>query len=118
MTYFDPLTVFHAMCDASRTHVLPVRFRTDLTRHDRAFLRRHDGSPFGWILYEHGTHVALQRRAASIESVRRLTENFGEGSSYPAARFYVWDGAAFREVTADRWAEILIESRGEVHAPG
>lgn len=82
----------------------PVRFRTDLTKHDRAFLATKPvDRPFAWILRENGTSLyfpgiidGVGHRAS--EMARSNAEIFG----VEQCKFFVWDGRALVEYpTAD-----------------
>jgi len=72
----------------------PLRFRTDLTKHDRAFLATKPvDRPFTWILREDGTGIyfpgiidGVGHRASQM--ARSQAEIFGADK----CKFFVWDG--------------------------
>jgi len=91
----------------------PLRFRTDLTKHDRAFVTKHEADrPFIWVLRDSGTHLAypgiidgVRHRASGY--ARMVAESFGAAK----CKFFIWDGQKLVEyATADaadaRMAEI------------
>lgn len=82
---------------------LPQRFVTDLHVHDLAWLCAYPHQPFGWVLYEGGTH--LHRRGIKPGLCQTLT-----GPDWPGARYFVSDeGSSLRAVTACEWAEWMQE---------
>jgi len=83
---------------------LPRRFPTDLHVHDLAWLLANPNCPFGWILYEGGTH--LHRRGIRGNLAATLTS----GADWPGSRYFVSeDGSALREVTAEEWSSWMTE---------
>ncbi len=54
------LSAFQQLRATAQQHGLPKAYQTDLTVHDRAYLRRHQRPTcFGWLLREHGTDILL-----------------------------------------------------------
>ena len=61
----------------------PKSFVTDFTKHDRAVIKERDiASPFVWIVYESGTHLAYSAKYAA--DLERIT--------LPLGRAYYWTG--------------------------
>jgi hypothetical protein len=95
---------YRAIVAAAEQVGWPLKFRTDLTKHDRAFLaEREPSKPFSWILHEGGTHIyapgiidGVGHKASS--RARAVAETFSQYT----CRFYLWDGARLIEcATAD-----------------
>lgn len=74
----------------------PFRFRTDLTKHDRAWVERlPPAAPQGfvWVLREDATHIwAFGWRDGAGNSPADLIRSVAKDD--PSARFYIWDGCA------------------------
>lgn len=75
------------MLEISEKTGLPIRFRTDLTKHDRQAVSDHGGEPFAWYLYDSGTHIVWPdgRRRGTGDLVLSVTQA-GNGS------WYIWNG--------------------------
>jgi hypothetical protein len=79
----------------------PLRFKTDLTTHDRAFLEKRDPSlPFAWVLAEAATYMAAftpgpNGDTCATERFLRAVESLRE-----PARYYFWSGTELREVSS------------------
>jgi len=53
-------TAYQQMCREAQKTGFPRSFKTDLSLHDRSFLRqRHRPRQFGWLLRECGTDILL-----------------------------------------------------------
>lgn len=113
---FDDEKIYRAMKRESAKHRMPERFRTDLTKHDRKFLREHDGrEPFGWILYCNGTTLLRAAGAdqKSRDNVRKVGDAFRGGEMGDVGGFYLYlPHRGFHEVTPERWIEALTERCG------
>jgi hypothetical protein len=114
---FDDAGVYRAMCAESKRLRLPKAFKTDLTKHDRALLRAHDGRPFGWILHEHGTTLLVAPAPDDPKRVKREREiasignGFAAGEIAPGPHFYLYDSArGFRACEAREWIDTLCHS--------
>jgi len=93
---------YEAMLVASARLKLPVRFRIDLTSHDRKSLVAHGNLKdhrFVWALYAHGTHLiwiasGSDTRGGGEENVlvRCVEEEF-----LPGLHWFAWDGCCFSE---------------------
>lgn len=104
--------IYRDMVYYSKQYKMPEAYRTDLTKHDRDFLRHHKGEPFGWILYRHGTH--LMRTPRGVRGVARDRAAIRDVAEWaradaPEAKFFVWDGASFREEDREGWVSTLQE---------
>ena len=90
---------YQALLAESARVQLPIRFRTDLTRHDRTILAWPDAPlRFVWILGRDGTH--LFGEDTSADCVDALRHCFGPQGSCrcESHRHYVWDGANLHSV--------------------
>jgi len=114
--------VYLAMRAESARLGLPLSFKTDLTKHDRAFLRVHDGHPFGWVLHEHGTtllegvrpetdHAKRIKRSREIESIGN---GFAAGEISPNPHCYLYDlQRGFRACEPREWIDFLTSEESE-----
>lgn len=100
-----PQTPVHyaAIVAASEKLGLPLRFRTDLTQHDRSALHQHGPAvPFLWCVGEDGTYMMRGPWHAHEESkLRGLVTTLAE---WARVHWFFWDGSA------------LLELRGPEHA--
>lgn len=113
---FDDDAVYAIMKAASAEHGWPKgSYRRDLRTHDRAFLKRHDGGAFGWVLYHNGTHI---HRKADPENLREVRNARDVGRAFASGSmgdhvFYVFDGVQldparkFVQVDYLEWIGIL-----------
>jgi len=90
---------YQAIRDEAERVGWPTTFRTDLTKHDRAWLANRDPSkPFVWILREGGTHICAP---GIIDGVFHKASQYGrmvsEAFRPHPCRFYLWDGVGLTE---------------------
>lgn len=112
MTTLQGPAIYQQMLRESRQSGLPQAFKTDLTKHDRAWLYSHPAPPpFGWLLYSSGTHLvildATSRRSlhATLHDVARFAQD-----DAGRARLFVWDGRSFTESPSiESWIHQLSE---------
>lgn len=89
----DRMRHYAALVAVSEQLGWPKKFRTDLTKHDKAFLSRPEFSAeeaFVWALYESGTHmmhVSLAQLLDAYDGPRIVLNTF------PDAKLFGWDGA-------------------------
>jgi hypothetical protein len=109
---------YAALKAAADERGLPRRHAADLTKHDRAWCDQHVGSPFAWLLYEHGTHLVVPRdptdyRAQRLagrrtytadEMARIVHECAGDG----AAQWFWWNGHALRVSSLGEVEDLLV----------
>ncbi len=87
--------------EAARTG-LPRAFQTDLTVHDRNFLRRRKRPrQFGWVLRECGTELLLNTTWARVQ-----LQYYGR---QPDVYWYWFDGETLRASTPDEIRELLVQ---------
>ena len=95
---------FVHMVEIAQAAGLPRRFATDLFTHDLAWMNAHPRVPFGWILYEDGTHIA--ERGISRPLADAMTE-----PDWSGARFYICgDGRSLHEVSRVAWVAWVTRS--------
>lgn len=84
------MTSYQALKTRAAELCLPRSFKTDLTKHDRAALADRDpAEPFGWVLYEHGTHLVWDASACP------KTTSFGREE---ILHCHFWDGVRLHSV--------------------
>jgi len=109
----DPTRAYRALTAKAAEIGWPLKFRTDLTKHDRASVATRDADrSFMWVLRDSGTHLAypgvvdgVGHRASHY--ARMVADSFGAAQ----CKFFIWDGARLVEfASADaadaRMAEI------------
>ncbi len=80
----------------------PRVFKTDLTVHDRDFLRRRQRPrQFGWALRECGTELLLNTTWSRVQ-----LQYYGR---HPDVYWYWFDGETLRESTPDETRELLAQ---------
>jgi hypothetical protein len=87
----------------------PVRFKTDLTEHDRAFLEKRDPSlPFAWMLSEGATYLVgaewIDRWLRRAHHYVSWVEEIGDET-----RYYFWNGTSLEEFSAEALRDRLKE---------
>ena len=88
---------YQALLKASKACGMPKTFRTDLTQHDKTFLKTHSvRDSFAWYVYPEGTHMTS---ASSL--VDTICRDFQGG------HWFWWDGVSLREMSADAIKERL-----------
>jgi hypothetical protein len=85
----------------------PLRFRTDLTKHDREFLKTKPiDRPFSWILREDGTSLYFP---GLIDGVGHRASDGArmnaESSGADKCKFFIWDGRALIEFATAEQAD-------------
>jgi len=93
---------FYALKSEAARVGWPLRFATDLTTHDRAYLAQHDDAePFAWVLMTDGTILTYPSRrpidgAGTMAHImpRIVCHTFGAEN----CRWYWWDGNALINV--------------------
>jgi hypothetical protein len=92
----------------------PVRYREDLTYHDRRFCEAiGPATQVAWILRESGTHMVVPTPepidGAGNTAWGFIRDCFGPKGGMSPCRFYAWDGQRLRELpNAEKlaqWAE-------------
>ncbi|MCY1023957.1 hypothetical protein [Pyxidicoccus sp. MSG2] len=84
---------YAALLAAVQRHGLPLRFRTDVTVHDKRFCASNDERvPFLWLLYRDGTHLfpacLPDRQTHSAAYLAEVLRDFSPG------HWFGWDGVA------------------------
>lgn len=104
---------YQALVELAVERGLPKRFETDLIEHDRARLMGEDAPKvFGWLLYEHGTHLIDPRSGSRhVEGYIKHAQVSGRDEGFV---YCVWTGDQLQVVDAETWAEIM---RAEVNQP-
>lgn len=82
----------------------PVRFKTDMTKHDRTRLQSNDAPKiFGWILRKLGTLLLDPRMSRrNLESYAYYLTSDADGNY-----FYWYDGHSLKEVSCNQLFELL-----------
>lgn len=98
------------MTRVSQETGLPHRFETDLTVHDAQVLSGRDPRQvFGWLLYEHGTHLtwAAPSTGRGEHPATLLRAMIADGD-LPGVRCYIWSAGALREYAPVEWHDRMI----------
>jgi hypothetical protein len=107
--------IYAAMVQAARAKRLPLRFKTDLTRHDKrwigelAAMGKLEGC--GWRLYNSGTHFCRPIEARGKVPPAALMA-CPESFPGPDDGFFLVRGARLVSVTREHWIDSLTQLEG------
>ena len=103
-------TAYQQMCREAQKTGFPRSFKTDLSLHDRGFLRqRNRPRQFGWLLRECGTDILLPNPWSFVQ-----LEYFGR---HPDAHWYWFDGEKLRSTDPQELLQLLKQQQSVTPDP-